>query len=81
MQRNHGIDVNGEKICALLYADDLLIIGQSAEQLQDLLDSMYGWCRKWKLLINVSKSNIIHFRKTGLSLSLLGLEWCNLGKS
>ena len=67
MQRNHGIDVNGEKICALLYADDLLIIGQSAEQLQDLLDSMYGWCRKWKLLINVSKSNIIviHFRKTG----------------
>ena len=32
MQRNHGIDVNGEKICALLYADDLLIIGQSAEQ-------------------------------------------------
>ena len=65
MQRNHGIDVNGEKICALLYADDLLIIGQSAEQSQDLLDSMYGWCRKWKLLINVSKSNIIHFRKTG----------------
>ena len=54
MQRNHGIDVNGEKICALLYADDLLIIGQSAEQLQDLLDSMCGWCRKWKLLINVS---------------------------
>ena len=63
MQRNHGIDVNGEKICALLYADDLLIIGQSAEQLQDLLGSMYGWCRKWKLLINVSKSNIIHSEK------------------
>ena len=55
MQRNHGIDVNGEKICALLYADDLLIIGQSAEQLQDLLDSMYGWCRKWKLLINADR--------------------------
>ena len=59
MQRNHGIDVNGEKICALLYADDLLIIGQSAEQLQDLLDSMYGWCRKWKLLINVSKEGAV----------------------
>ena len=44
MQRNHGIDVNGEKICALLYADDLLIIGQSAEQLQDLLyTGLYVW--------------------------------------
>ena len=75
MQRNHGIDVNGEKICALLYADDLLIIGQSAEQLQDLLDSMYGWCRKWKLLINVSKSNIIHFRKPGTKETNYMFKW------
>ena len=77
MQRNHGIDVNGEKTCALLYADDLLIIGQSAEQLQDLLDSMYGWCRKWKLLINVSKSNIIviHFRKTGTKETNYMFKW------
>ena len=75
MQRNHGIDVNGEKICALLYADDLLIIGQSAEQSQDLLDSMYGWCRKWKLLINVSKSNIIHFRKTGTKETNYMFKW------
>ena len=75
MQRNHGIDVNGEKICALLYADDLLIIGQSAEQLQDLLDSMYGWCRKWKLLINVSKSNIIHLRKTGTKETNYMFKW------
>ena len=74
-QRNHGIDVNGEKICALLYADDLLIMGQSAEQLQDLLDSMYGWCRKWKLLINVSKSNIIHFRKTGTKETNYMFKW------
>ena len=44
MQRNHGIDVNGEKICALLYADDLLIIGQSAEQLHyTRLTGLYVW--------------------------------------
>ena len=36
---------------------------------------MYGWCRKWKLLINVSKSNIIHFRKTGTKETNYMFKW------
>ena len=36
---------------------------------------MYGWCRKWKLLINVSKSNIIHFRKTGRKETNYMFKW------
>ena len=75
MQRNHGIYVNGEKICALLYADDLLIIGQSARTVTRLT-GLYVWMvQKWKLLINVSKSNIIHFRKTGTKETNYMFKW------
>ena len=28
-----------------------------------MLNTMQKWCSKWRLLINDSKSNVIHFRK------------------
>ena len=28
-----------------------------------MLNVMYSWCRKWRININIAKSNIIHFRQ------------------
>ena len=61
--KNCGIDINGEKICALLYADDLVLVSNDEKSLQSMLNTMQKWCSKWRLLINGSKSNVIHFRK------------------
>ena len=61
--KNCGIDINGEKICAFLYADDLVLVSNDEESLQSMLNTMQKWCSKWRLLINDSKSNVIHFRK------------------
>ena len=43
---NLGIDVDGEKICILLYADDFVLLANSEQDLQSLLNATYTWCNK-----------------------------------
>ena len=40
-----GIDINGTKICILLYADDMVLIANSEAELQSMLNVMYQWCK------------------------------------
>ena len=48
-----------------MYADDLVVFADSEAKLQCLLDTVYNWCKKWRMKINESKSKIIHFRNVG----------------
>ena len=57
-----GIQVQGEVINALMYADDLCMIASSEAELQKLIDIMSEWCREWRLCPNITKTCIIHFR-------------------
>ena len=59
---NIGIDINGRKICCLLYADDIVIFSNTADKLQALLDTVHNWCFKWKMKLIYNKSNVMHFR-------------------
>ncbi|MEW8546023.1 MAG: reverse transcriptase family protein [Candidatus Thiodiazotropha sp.] len=61
---NVGIDIGGEKVAVLLYADDLVLLAPTEHDLQTLLDELDNWCNQNKLLINQQKSNIVHFRPT-----------------
>ncbi len=61
-QLNIGINFEQEKVCILLFADDIVILGESEQDLQNLLNCVYEWCTNWKLKINMEKSKIIHFR-------------------
>ena len=54
------LDIN-----CLLYADDLVLISQSQDGLQNALDHLDGYCRKWKLTINTTKTKSIIFNKSG----------------
>ena len=64
-----GIDIDNFQTGILLYADDVVIIAPDEEKLQRQLNFVYQWCQKWRLLINKSKSQVIHFRKKGKSKS------------
>ena len=57
-----GIDINGEKIPLLLYADDLVLLVDSGEHLQQLLNIINTWCSKSKIKINSEKSKVVHIR-------------------
>ena len=50
------IFLEGKKINALMYADDLILLSDSKEGLPNLIDKMNVYCDKWKLEVNIKKS-------------------------
>ena len=62
---NHDVTFCENKLCCLTYADDILLLAESENDMQDLLNFANEWCRKWQLMINFSKTNTMHFRNTG----------------
>ena len=58
-----GVKIGNKSVSILLYADDIVLISESEESLQKMLDSVHNWCQKWQLNINCSKTQIVHFRK------------------
>jgi hypothetical protein len=46
----------------LLYADDIVLLAEKEEDLQALLFIVENWCKKWRLEVNLSKTNIMHVR-------------------
>ena len=61
LEKGKGIDVGGEKLAILLYADDIVIIANSAEELQRNMEIMTEWGRKWKCTFNKKKSQVVVF--------------------
>ena len=57
-----GIDIDGEKVAVLLYANDLVILSETEDDLQTILDTLHVWCSTNCLFVNPDKSKIIHFR-------------------
>ena len=47
----------------MLFADDFVGVSDSKESLQKLIDVVHGYCNKWRLKANVSKSAVMVFSK------------------
>ena len=60
------IMIDDMKISMLMYADDVVLMAESENDLQVMLNSLSNWCTQWKLLINRAKSGILHFRPNNL---------------
>lgn len=51
------------KLFTLLYADDTVVMAESAQELQVALDTVFQYCLDWKLTVNISKTKIIIFSR------------------
>ena len=49
----------------LLIADDGVIVSETAEGLQATLNRLKQYCNKWNMTVNVDKTKIIVFKKSG----------------
>ena len=66
-----GLDIpnlNGELISHLLWADDLVLIALDPKSLQTLINKVHQFCEQWGLSVNISKTAIMVFNKTGRQL-------------
>ena len=62
-----GIPVGNSVINILLYADDIVMLAENETNLQKMIDHLQDWCKRWRMMINKSKTQIVHFRNTGQS--------------
>ena len=53
------ITLSSNSIFHLLWADDLLILSETPTGLQKCLDISNSYCNKWRLAIDIQKSNVI----------------------
>ena len=49
------------KLYILLYADDTVILAESAVELQSALNAMFLYCKSWDLEVNPAKTKITIF--------------------
>ena len=52
---------SSKKIGGMLFADDFVGVSDSKESLQKRIDVVHGYCNKWRLKANVSKSAVMIF--------------------
>ena len=60
-----GVRVGDKEFYCLMYADDLIIVSESAYVLQKLLNGLHDYCKSCHLEINESKSKVVVFRNGG----------------
>ena len=60
-----SIEIGMLNLFLILYADDTVIISESAEVLQKQLNDLYDHCNEWTLNVNTLKTKIVIFRNRG----------------
>ena len=51
----NGVSLGNFDVHCLLYADDLVLLAETKDDLQCMLDTVFLWCRKWHMKINPPK--------------------------
>ena len=60
-----GLNIQDITVILLLFADDMVLFGESPEDLQNSLNRLYVYCIKWGLSVNIDKTKVMVFRKRG----------------
>ena len=48
-----------------MYADGIVLLSETANGLQNLLSRQENFCTKWNLKVNIDKTEVIIFNKSG----------------
>ena len=60
-----GLSLGNMCIILLLFADDMVIFGNSVEDLQNSLNRLHEYCEHWGLEVNINKTKVVVFRRRG----------------
>ena len=62
-EKSAGICNEYFNVKCLMYADDLVFLSETEDDLQVMFNVLSDWCRKWRMKVNTQKTHVIHFRK------------------
>ena len=70
--------LNSRVVTHLLWADDLVLLALNKDSLQRLLNTVLEFCTTWGLTVNMSKTAVLVFNKSGKQLKTsFGLRYGN----
>jgi hypothetical protein len=61
LNRGVAIEEGGQKLSALLYADDIVLVAANKQDLQRMLDIVASYAKKWRFELNAKKSQVVVF--------------------
>ena len=61
----HPVSLNITKLNCLMYADDVILLSETAEGLQNCLLNLHQYCENWGLEVNIKKTKSVVFNRTG----------------
>lgn len=59
------VSLHNTDISCLMFADDLVILSTTSTGLQTALDKLDSYCTKWGLCLNMNKTKVMIFNKSG----------------
>ena len=69
-------ELGTKRVTHLLWADDLVLLALDRKSLQNLIDTVNAYCITWGLTVNLDKTAVLVFNKTGRQLkSSIGLVY------
>lgn len=57
--RNEGALIFRERINGLLFADDVALLAETAENMEGMLDTLHEYCSRWGLQLNTQKTKMM----------------------
>ena len=54
-EKGKGVDVGGRRVRLLMYADDIVLLAESARDLQSMLDVVTSYSKRWRFRLNPKK--------------------------
>ena len=63
LSSKYGMVLNETIVQYILYADDLALCSDSPEGLQEQLNGMFEYCKKWHMIISLLKTKVLVFNK------------------
>ena len=59
------VEIRNIALFLLMYADDTIIFSETVDGLQTMLNSLFNYCSKWNLTVNINKTKVVVFRNGG----------------
>ncbi len=73
--RNNKSDQDNIISNVLAYADDLVLVSETENDLQRLINIVHKWCNKYRLSVNINKTKVVHYRAEKANCSDFCFEW------
>ncbi len=70
-----GVWIRDELISILAFADNIVIIANTEEELQKMLQCIENQCKIWRLKVITGKTNVLHFQNKGKKTILNLMEF------